>query len=64
MGNFYVFIMNLKTSSRNSKWPIEYGGQIAKNYSTLMQIGITGVLELLITRGVRVEHSIGSARVG
>ena len=38
------FIMNLMTSFRNSKWPIDYGGQKAKNYPTLMQIGISGFL--------------------
>ena len=42
-------IINSTTSPRNSKWPIEYGGQKAKNYSILMQIGILRFLELLIT---------------
>ena len=41
--------MNKTTSFRNSKCPIEYGGQKAKNYPTLMQIGISSFLKLLIT---------------
>ena len=43
-------IMNSTTNPRNSKWPIEYGGQKAKNYPILMQIGISRFLELLIKK--------------
>ena len=42
-------IINSTKSLRNSKWPIEYGGQKAKNYPILKQIGISGFFEFLIT---------------
>ena len=48
-GLLMSFIINLTTSLRNSRSSIEYGGQQAKNYWILMQIGTSGFLELLIT---------------